>query len=97
VAGEFDQIKPAEVGQTLIAQKNIKRLHSLEHLLQGAIGTVGGGQLGETITLKQVLSRPELEGMVFHYQYAQIVFEHRSIHASSVELKEARLFREVTE
>jgi hypothetical protein len=43
------------------------------------------------------LSRPELEGVILHQQDAQIVFEHRSIHASSVELKEARLFREVTE
>jgi hypothetical protein len=81
----------------LIAQKNIKRLHRLEHLMQGAIGAVGRGQLSETVTLKQVLSRPELEGMIFYQQDAQIVFEHRSIHASSVGLKEARLFREVTE
>jgi hypothetical protein len=70
VAGEFDQIKPAEIGQTLIAQKNIKRLHSLEHLFQGTIGTVGGGQLRETITLKQVLSCPELEGVIFYQQDA---------------------------
>lgn len=57
VTGELDQIKAWKVGQALVAQKNIERLRSLEHLLQGTFGAVSGGQLGETITLEQVLSR----------------------------------------
>ncbi len=58
VTGVFDQIKAWKVGQALVAQKNIEWLLSLEHVLQGAFGTVSGGQLGEAITLEQVLSRP---------------------------------------
>ena len=58
VTGVFDQIKAWKAGQALVAQKNIEWLLSLEHVLQGAFGTVSGGQLGEAITLEQVLSRP---------------------------------------
>lgn len=58
VTGVFDQIEAWKVGQALVAQKDIERLRSLEHVLQGAFGTVSGGQLGEAITLEQVLSRP---------------------------------------
>lgn len=58
VTGVFDQIKACKVGQALVAKKNVERLRSLEHLLQGASRTVGGGQLGEAKTLEQVLSRP---------------------------------------
>ncbi len=55
--GVFDQIKAWKVGQALIAQKNIEWLRSFEHMLQSAFGTVSSGQLGEAITLEQVLSR----------------------------------------
>jgi hypothetical protein len=70
MAGEFNQFNSGKVGKTLVAQKDIERLHSLEHLMQGAFGTVSGGKLGEAVTLKQVLSRPELKGMIFHQQDA---------------------------
>ncbi len=56
VTGVFDQVKARKVRQALVAQKNIERLRSLEHLLQGGFGTVSGSQLGEAITLEQVLS-----------------------------------------
>ncbi|CAI8931071.1 hypothetical protein EMIT0P253_40155 [Pseudomonas sp. IT-P253] len=97
VAGELNQVKSGKVRQALIAQKNIERFYRLEHLLQGAFSTVGGSQLGEAVTFKQVLSRPELKRMIFHQQDAQIVFEHRIIHASSVDQREMTLFRETTE
>ena len=57
VSGVFDQIEAREVGQALVAQKDIEGLRSLEHVMQGALGTVSGGQLGEAKTLEQVLSR----------------------------------------
>lgn len=54
--GVFDQIEARKIGQALVAQKNVERLRGHEHLLQGAFGTVRGGQLGEAITLQQILS-----------------------------------------
>ncbi|KPG99902.1 hypothetical protein AEQ67_09465 [Pseudomonas sp. RIT-PI-q] len=70
MTGQFNQFNSGKVGKALVTQKNIEWLHSTEHLMQGTFGTVSGGQLGEAVTLKQVLSRPELKGMIFHQQDA---------------------------
>lgn len=57
LTGVCNQVETWKVGQALVAQKNIERLCSLEHVLQGTFGTVGGSQLSEAITLEQVLGR----------------------------------------
>jgi len=70
MTGEFDQVKSGKIGKTLIAQQNVKRLPRRQHLLQSPLSTVASCQLGEAVTFKQVLSRHELEGMIFHQQDA---------------------------
>lgn len=70
MAGEFDQFKPGEIRQALIAQQNVKGSSSHQHLLQCPLSTVASCQLSEAVTFKQVLSRHELEGMIFHQQDA---------------------------
>ncbi|MNY30418.1 hypothetical protein D3C86_1645260 [compost metagenome] len=85
MTGVLDQLEAGKIGQALVAQKNIEGVRRPDHMLHRAFGTVGGGQLSEAVTLEQALGRPELKGVIFYQQDAQIVFEHRITHASSVE------------
>ena len=85
--GDFNQLEPGQVGQTLVAQEDVEGRLGLRHQTDCLSGVFRRGQLLKTKALEQALGGEQLKGMVLHQQDSKGVIGHRGHTVSEASMK----------